>query len=139
MSRPGVLYLSAVFVGALIVFVLWVGPFKQSVLFRTLLSVSSDSQSSQFDLLAAIEPTLLRAEEEISALRFDGFGLWPLGTVSTPVSCGSYVLSVDQPLQFRRTGDLLRLDRYTYHIELWVNDQCIVSRATGGIGPVVAP
>jgi hypothetical protein len=133
-------WLGAVIVALGAVYFLFVDPFKQSVLFRELLKEIEFSSNYTFKLLVDGAGPGLPADAEVNALEQDGFLVVSESAVEGAyVNCGSYKFSLTQPTSFMRVGDILRLDKYTYGIEIKIDDECTIYEATGSTGPVVAP
>lgn len=124
---------------ALVSYVLWTDPWKQSALFVRLLDMSNRSDKKVFSLVDETHAVLISAEHEVRALLEDGFYPEAIGVIKEPLLCGTAVLPANSPISFVRKGMMLRMDRYTYEIRIVVDDLCMINRADGILGRIVLP
>lgn len=118
-------------------YIFWLDPWKDSILFRELLRKVELSSSYQFDLIPGTSGIKLDAHMEVDALKKDGFSNRSPGVVREPsVMCGSQKFSLVDPVDFTRVGDIILMDKYTYGIEIRVDDKCLIYEAIGSTGPV---
>ena len=114
----GPTFRSGVCFGLVALHVSWIDPWSRVLYSACSYRSQVNPKAYQFDRPKELGPVLLFAEQEADALGQDGFYAWPVGVVATPVVCGSHTFPLQEPVVFSRTGDVLRMDRHSYEIQI---------------------